>query len=49
MERELHEKKKLSQENEELHYKIRQSFCLDGSQLSTRYMFDNIQIKPAIL
>ena len=37
MERELHERKKLSQENEELHYKIRQSFCLDGSQLSTRY------------
>jgi hypothetical protein len=38
MERELHERKKLSQENEELHWKIRQSFsgAGDGSLLTTR-------------
>jgi hypothetical protein len=39
MERELHEKKKLSQENEELQWKIRQSFVAnDSSMLTTRYL-----------
>jgi hypothetical protein len=39
MEREIHEKKKLSQENEQLHWKIRQSYgatSLDTSSLTTR-------------
>ena len=41
MQVELNERKKLSQENEQLHWKIRQSFvssALDGSALSARWV-----------
>ena len=37
MEREIHEKKKLSQENEQLQWKIRQSFVASGHDSSMMY------------
>ena len=48
MQLELNERKKLSQENEQLHWKIRQSFvssALDGSALSARWVVLGIRLK----
>ena len=47
MQLELNERKKLSQENEQLHWKIRQSFvssALDGSALSARWVVLGLEI-----